>query len=46
MKFTVKKRKKYRLTLSFVATWLFFVSSLMFFGTKLFLHTINNRSAS
>ncbi|MBQ2689708.1 MAG: hypothetical protein IJG05_06490 [Solobacterium sp.] len=42
----MKKRKKYRLTLSFVATWLFFVSSLMFFGTKLFLHTINNSLSS
>ncbi|MBR0478970.1 MAG: hypothetical protein IJJ24_07750 [Solobacterium sp.] len=42
----MKKRKKYRLTLSFIATWLFFVSSLMFFGTKLFLHTINNSLSS
>ena len=46
MKFAMKKRKKYRLTLSFIATWLFFVSSLMFFGTKLFLHTINNSLSS
>ena len=46
MKFTAKKRKKYRLTLTFVATWLFFVSTLMFFGTKLFLHTLNNSLSS